>query len=287
MNFNKELINRANENSLTGKRGDSIVSDAEIDLKRFDETFQNADGWSDEQNDLLNKRRTAYIGLLNKYYGELLSRNANHVPWCVAGPSNYNVKKSDKQVDGIRRTMVEMEEKISRFIENTQKMIKKLEPPEKAIERISKGKWVYGQAIASDDPYVLEKLYAKKEFQERYQEKMKAANKEARKKGEVPPYPAFELSNNRQNLKATKDRIAKIEKMRQADYSEIPFEGGVIVPDINDCRVKIIFDEKPEVKVRGLLKKNAFHWSTKNKAWQRQLTANALAVAEQILTRKN
>lgn len=287
MNFNKELINRANENSLTGKRGDSIVSDAEIDLKRFDETFQNTDGWTDEQKDLLNKRRTAYIGLLNKYYGELLSRNASHVPWYVAGPSNYNVKKSDKQVDGIRRTMVEMEEKISRFIENTRKMIKKLEPPEKAIERISKGKWVYGQVIASDDPYVLEKLYAKKEFQERYQEKMKTANKEARKKGEVPPYPAFELSNNRQNLKATKDRIAKIEKMRQADYSEIPFEGGVIVPDINDCRVKIIFDEKPEVKVRELLKKNAFHWSPKNKAWQRQLTANALAVAKQILTRKN
>lgn len=287
MNFNKELIDRANENSLTGKRGDSIVSDAEIDLKRFDEIFQNTDDWTEKQKDLLDKRRHAYIELLNQYYGELLSRNANHVPWYVAGPSKYNVKKSDKQIDGIHRTMVEMEEKISRFIENTKKMIKKLEPPEKTIEKISKGKWVYGQAIASNDPFVLEKLYAKKEFQERYQEKMKTANKDARKKGENPPYPAYELSNNRQNLKATNDRIAKIEKMRKTKYAEIPFDGGVIVPDINDCRVKIIFDEKPEAEVRELLKKNAFHWSPKNKAWQRQLTANALAVAEQILTRKN
>lgn len=40
-------------------------------------------------------------------------------------------------------------------------------------------------------------------------------------------------------------------------------------------RIQLIFDGKPDEETRTLLKQNAFKWSPKNSAWQRQLTINA------------
>lgn len=44
-------------------------------------------------------------------------------------------------------------------------------------------------------------------------------------------------------------------------------------------RLQLIFDEKPEENVRTILKKNGFRWSGRFKAWQRQLTENAICAA--------
>lgn len=81
------------------------------------------------------------------------------------------------------------------------------------------------------------------------------------------------------------DRKVKDEN-KQIDEREnivVEFEGGKIVQNFAENRLQIIFDEKPNREIIDLLKKNAFRWSPRFGAWQRQNTNNAIAVAKKVL----
>lgn len=51
-----------------------------------------------------------------------------------------------------------------------------------------------------------------------------------------------------------------------------------------DNRLQFIFPGKPDAEMIAKLKSRGFKWSPRNKAWQRQLTPNALRVIPHILT---
>lgn len=65
------------------------------------------------------------------------------------------------------------------------------------------------------------------------------------------------------------------EKLKKLENQEIPFEGGKVVKNFAEDRLQIIFDSKPENAAIIKIKQNAFRWSPRFGAWQRQLTANA------------
>ena len=48
------------------------------------------------------------------------------------------------------------------------------------------------------------------------------------------------------------------------------------VKNIDDNRLQLFFDGKPDESIRAILKKNGYKWSPRNTAWQRQLTPNAI-----------
>lgn len=48
-------------------------------------------------------------------------------------------------------------------------------------------------------------------------------------------------------------------------------------------RIQLVFDGKPEEEERNILKKNGFRWSPRFKAWQRQLTENAVCAVWQVV----
>lgn len=48
-------------------------------------------------------------------------------------------------------------------------------------------------------------------------------------------------------------------------------------------RLQLVFDGKPEEEERNILKKNGFRWSPRFKAWQRQLTENAVCAVWQVV----
>ena len=62
------------------------------------------------------------------------------------------------------------------------------------------------------------------------------------------------------------------------------FDGGEVVANAEANRLQIIFADKPDEVLRGLLKKRGFKWSPRFHAWQRQLTSNAVHAAKEILT---
>lgn len=133
--------------------------------------------------------------------------------------------------------------------------------------------------IRSDDGDALRKLAAKAEALRTRQEEMKRENAQARKEGGGAPHPPWELSNNRQNLRATEGRIAAISAQKEAGPSErattLSGEAVRVIENTDAMRLQLVFEGKPAEEVRRLLKKNGFRWSPKCNAWQRQLTANA------------
>ena len=100
-------------------------------------------------------------------------------------------------------------------------------------------------------------------------------------------FPTYQLQNNLAKIKATQAAIERHKAMAEADDKEISFNGGRVVVCNSDERMRFYFDEIPPVEVRNLMKRNAFKWSPKNGAWQRQLTANCKFDTKRILSELN
>lgn len=88
-------------------------------------------------------------------------------------------------------------------------------------------------------------------------------------------FPQFELSNNLAKIKDTEAKIKRHATMAQKENTEQIYDWGTFRIDYADERYRFIFDGKPEQEVIKLMKGNGFKWSPSNKAWQRQITANA------------
>jgi hypothetical protein len=76
-------------------------------------------------------------------------------------------------------------------------------------------------------------------------------------------------------------------QMDDPTMKEVPFEGGTLVWNYGEDRLQILFDRIPEDNRRKELKSSGFRWSPRNKAWQRQLTSNALSAAKRVLNLQN
>ena len=100
-------------------------------------------------------------------------------------------------------------------------------------------------------------------------------------------FPTYQLQNNLAKIKATQAAIERHKAMAETEDKEIKFNGGRVVVCNSDERMRFYFDEIPSVEVRNLMKRNAFKWSPKNGAWQRQLTANCKFDTKQILAELN
>lgn len=85
----------------------------------------------------------------------------------------------------------------------------------------------------------------------------------------------------------TKVRKPPVESRTELDYGieQKEYEIGdvKVVHDIADNRIRLFFPGKPEQKMIQTLKSRGFKWSPRNKAWQRQLTPNAVSVTRNIL----
>jgi frataxin-like iron-binding protein CyaY len=100
------------------------------------------------------------------------------------------------------------------------------------------------------------------------------------------PYPDFELSSLRGKIKRTQENLQKLESMEQHKTdpaNNLEFDGGKLYLNMEENRLQILFDDKPDEDTRAALKTNGFHWSPKNKVWQRQLTNNAISAAKRLL----
>lgn len=100
-------------------------------------------------------------------------------------------------------------------------------------------------------------------------------------------FPTYQLQNNLAKIKATQAAIERHKAMAEAEDEEIKFNGGRVVVCNSDERMRFYFDEIPTVDVRNLMKRNAFKWSPKNGAWQRQLTSNCKYDTKRILSELN
>ena len=266
------------------KRGASIVAGFVSEMEADRELFDNeADFW---------RYAEKAAALLRDY----LHKHARVVSPMITGPANFPVRRNEKanrSADNALSKYINFREKVR---------YRKTKPESTAIKT--------GKTGAAD------KLREKLEKLEKLQEMMKAANRIVRKKslsyeekikqlsellgvehhkaaellepdfaGRVG-FADFELKNNNANIRRIRQQIEKAERIEKAakQIGEIKFDGGEIVLNHDEGRVQILFDDIPDEETRSKLKARGFRWSRKNKAWQRQLTANAVVAAKQIVT---
>ena len=79
----------------------------------------------------------------------------------------------------------------------------------------------------------------------------------------------------------------KLLAKKEEENKEVLFEGGKLVWNNEADRLQILFDNIPDDDTRKNLKSNGFRWSPKHKAWQRQLTSNAVRAAKRVLNLPN
>jgi predicted ABC-type ATPase len=235
-----------------------------------------------------------------KRYLEYLRSMSNVVSPMIAGPSNFpfaRMQKRNRWVQNKSNALREWDEKVTRKI-------------------LAKYKGLSDNRIVSGTKDALSKLKEKLQSLESLQERMKKANELIRKarkdkwtvaklKEELlkigfsdkmasdlikPDFAGrmgftFHLANNSAEIRRVKDRIKAEEMQKQEatqDENEVFFAGGSILKNYEANRVQIFFKDKPGPELIAKLKRRAFRWSPSNKAWQRQLTVQAVKDAAEI-----
>lgn len=189
----------------------------------------------------------------------------------------------------------------------------------KSVEADKKQKYYIGRAesllsntsISADDPNAIDKLREKLERLGGLQELMKDCNAIIRsrrnasdkitklmalgmKEGTAvklldttnfggPGFPRFSLTNNNATIRATKERIAVLEKVQAIGDQEEEINGVRYVVSQADNRVQLFFPGKPSEEVRAMLKGAGFRWAPSVGAWMRQISNGAIYRAKEIL----
>lgn len=200
--------------------------------------------------------------------------------------------------------------RISRRFEKSFELQKKAEYYESRLAAARSNK-----SISSDDPDAVMLLKEKLAKMERFQEEAKKINKIIKRKSGTqeekqkeleatfpnfkpenlvklfePDFcgrvgiPDYELTNNNANMRRIRKRIEQLEKSAKAETVERVFSKGVkIVNNVEENRLQMFFDGKPEESIRAMLKSNGFHWSPYNGCWQRMRGNSACWAAERVL----
>ena len=166
------------------------------------------------------------------------------------------------------------------------------------------------QPILSGDAQAIELLEEKLESLKEHQERMKAVNKAVKLKDTAKGdeqlkdmgysddqiknfrepdfcgrigYPSYALQNNNANIKRIESRLNSLKAAKEKGNQEAENKFCKVVENADIMRLQLFFEDKPEDKVRDILKGNGFKWSPKNGCWQRQLTANAKYALSRVI----
>ena len=253
---------------------------------------------SEELNEFLanipEELRAEYEAKYLQKWREWLAALSRCYSVLVTGPARFNSRRHEKMNDyerAARQRLIDWSEKVVKRINRQQRLVgweeverlqskldtlTDLQEKMKAVNKIVRN----GKLSEEEQREELEALGLSARTIE---EIMKGPHYSFEKKG----FQTYQLSNNLAKIKATQAAIERHKAMAEAEDKEINFNGGRVVVCNSEERMRFYFDEIPSVEVRNLMKRNAFKWSPKNGAWQRQLTNNCKFDTKRILAELN
>lgn len=306
LNLDLESIQRANNSSLFDA-GSSLAKEAQRVYESNLTVFAPRESWSEEQKEFAMQRAQQWKELVENAYNDIIRRRASWMPWTVCGRANYDWKRNNQRADAQVNASNDWGEKMQRFIEDTKKRIAELRPAADQIEAYRSGK--NEAPIKCDDPLAVQKLEARIEYLKEHHAQTLALNRYYRKHGTMVGAPGiteetarhideqfkdqpkcFQVvgfpTNEAADIRRAQKRLEEIKRIRSTEPTkaqpDIEGAGYRVEENIQDCRLRIIFDEKPDSDKIALLKSHGFRWSPRAGAWQRQLTENARAAAKII-----
>ena len=260
------------------KRGENMIDAYSAQLA---EDLQELKAQSIENETLLSYEQRYKV-----LFSAWLNAKSNCISSMITGPARFPTQKAEKA----NRSEQKHYDIFQQWREKAKKAIVRKAQPEKT----------YNSEI--------ERYKAELEGMKRNHELMKIGNNAIRKankdKADISQYLintfgikehmiewtmkfGFGLQNNNANMKRVEQRIKELEAKEQSRQDEpekeFLFNGGKVVMNYEADRIQIKHDVKPTQEVITLMKKNGFKWSPFNKAWQRQITANAIYVTKHLI----
>lgn len=291
--IHEETARRANDmNSMRDYRTGSATATyrAEVDdaAELVERQKQKVSAFYHDKLDILLDR---YARRLAEYYNAYYRNEAACPSVFISGPANFPVKKKNRQ-NARRDALIQEWNDVQGILDK--------------IRSIGTG------AIDFADPHAREMLEERLRELQSTLDKGKAMNAHYRKRKTMQgfpgidderaaemdkviagayswaqkPFPDYELTSLRGKIKRTQERLAELDRreaIQDQPESDTELDGVRIVRNVEQNRLQLIFDGKPDDETRAALKAEGFRWSPKNQAWQRQLTDNAVHAARRVL----
>ena len=285
-----------------------------IYLKGFEEKAVRAFNWTSfdpekrgaktirEHENLLNsdlsgmpeEEKTRYIEGFKKYFSAWLSAHSDCASSAITGGSGFNAQRAEKANRRERARYEEFSEWREKALKAIARRIEEAKPDEQktdeAWERLSESitrsaRWAFDKGcnkalfVASICGKV--ETYARQGNVEMVERAIRLVRELNEKKCIITERHKFfrlpEVAKQVNEAKATN---------ANRENKDVNFDGGTVRMNYEADRVQILFDEKPAPAMIHELKRNAFKWSPRFGAWQRQHTQNARYAVSRLLNIK-
>ena len=242
---------------------------------------------------LVEKYRLGYIDKLNAY----LAAHSRVASPMITGPARFPVQSNLKKIATSDKRMAELDEFSKKYAKNAKNEILGA----RSDEEKSNADWnAFGRDIARDIGVIKaiddgSKPYNRSAFVNSLAGKIErhAANGDA----DIVT-KALQLVRDQQKgmdkpIFSDRHKVWKSEEIASEKASEVKpegqedvqvYDGAAIVNNHDAERVQIHFDEVPSLNLRGKMKSNGWHWSPRDKVWQRKNTPQAINNARSILS---
>ncbi|MEM4134702.1 MAG: JAB domain-containing protein, partial [Candidatus Micrarchaeia archaeon] len=274
----QDLLNEAirahtNISQVPERRGHEFINSHQQTLNRDIELLRSRNLSEEQIENYVNKFKS-YL----RSYLDALKYVASSM---VVGPAKFNVQRNEKANQRAEKIYDEFTSWREKFLRKPSK-------------------------VEVDE---LEQTRAELEEARSWQEKMKEANKIIRKGVDVEKklfdllqdeklvekilkpdfagrigFPDYELQNNNARIKRLEEKLKKLEEKQEKKGTTETFEypDGKVVINYTKDRVQVFFNEKPSQEIIEKLKNKNWHWSPKEKAWQRKITDRAIWEAKEL-----
>lgn len=261
------------------KRGEMLLNDCETELQAYLAKLPA------EMHEHFEQR---YLEL----YAKWLSACSRCISSFITGSAKFPVKRAEKLNNWERGAREKLDNWAKRFVDRvcnpTQHRLTGWAEIERLQDKVEK-LTALQEAMKSANSVIRKKKLTE---EEKLDELVALGFSEANAKTllEEPQYSfmrkgfqQYQLTNNLAKIKDAQQRIARLQNMVDREDAEGMVNGVRVVYCYSEERLRLYFDGKPDGETISKLKKAAFKWSTRNGAWQRQLTSNAIYAAESVL----
>ena len=217
-----------------------------------------------------------------KHLSLWLARKARVLSWMITGPANFPVARNQKACTSADKAWEEFRAWRERYIQRAN-AVRTKSPEEEidlALAELDKEKTFHEMLL------IVSKILRTKETPI---EKFNKIKEQTTFEDKVI-YSLFEpwscsssLSSSNAKIKrlADKLKVMRSRVARKETFEPIVFDGGTIT--IENDRVCIRHDSKPEKEVRLTLGRSGFHWSSHWSCWCRKHTLQAIIDAKKIV----
>ena len=256
--------------------------------KRRDQILQELEKELEEDLESLGEKAGNYETKYIDHARDWLQKKSRCISMMITGPANFPVRRNQKANNAEDKSWQEFRQWRLRFSKAVHRvhMLSPEDDMDLAIKKVDK--LMTSQMIMKSANKIIRQKNKTKD--EKIQEMIEAGLSENLANKCMEPdcfggigFQSFSLTNNNAKIKAAKDKIITMRKRIEVKntFESISFEGGVI--DIENDRVTITHDEKPDREVINRIKARGFHWSRNYGCWSRKHTAMALYDAKVLM----